>query len=394
MCARQLIDVRLPAAVAAAVIALLLLSSFTTPGLAQAKATSSAAVHSALSAKALNGRCTTPDAICIPDHMFTLIFTVSGVGGCAWTARIDWGDNDIETVNFGDGGISKTHEYKLPGVYHLSVTGSGTPTRPNLTCTFFPATLLLEVPVDHYVIDMQAWIPFPAVVDPLMPGPTRFLDSLVFPGPLDPNCYIPRGLDLLTTTVSSTYRGDGHVAYGGGSYRLRTEVSFDFNPSTNEITKFTQNSVPAFGASHRDKVYTSRGNVLATCTQAADTTNTQTARMSGATGFTMGYKGGNPLSNPQFATPSAVGTVTGAVAKDGNLTLNYTTTRFPSHGIQVSIDDEIVLTTIENDVSCIGSPLGVRAAAVIALDLNLKASGSVVATPGGNSSTVTPSPRC
>jgi len=251
---------------------------------------------------------------------------------------------------------------------------------------------------EHYVVNTEAWIPFPAVVDPYMPLPTPYeLTQNPLHRRFDPNCYtLPARapwLEKLGTIVSSTYGGDNHPGFGG-SYRIRTEVSFDFNPATGRITNFTQDAVPPFGTSHRYKVYTYNGTVLATCTQAANTTNTQTAQLSSATRFTLGYRGTNPLAQPY--APELRATITGTLAPDGSLTLTYTTTDFPSQGIQVSVNGNIVATDLENDVSCLGASgvLGFPGLLRIGAGLSLTQTGSVTIQPTGSMSESNPSPIC
>jgi hypothetical protein len=250
---------------------------------------------------------------------------------------------------------------------------------------------------EHYVINAEAWIPFKAVVDPYFPGSTPYAETLGWPDEkYDPNCYTlphPTVRQLLDTTVSSTYAGDGHTGFGGG-YRLRTEVSFDFNPFTDNITNFTKDAVPAFGTSHRNKVYTLDGKVLATCMQAGDTTNIQTAHVNSGASFTLGYSGGNPLAKPY--APPAHAAITGRLATDGSLTLTYETTDFPSQGIQVSINGHIVGTDIENDASCIGAAgvLGIPGILRLASGLIRTESGSVTIDPNHSSTVSNPSPLC
>ncbi len=255
-----------------------------------------------------------------------------------------------------------------------------------------------QLMTDHYVINTEAWIPQAQVVDPYFPlGVASYLSTL---SPLDeafdPNCYTPPLSRVLTTLVSSTYRGDDHIPFGGG-YRLRTEVSFDYDPSTSTISNFVQDAVPAFGTSHRDKVYFSLGSsdsVLATCTVAGNTTNTQVAQLDSPTSFHLGYQGGNPLARPY--APPATGAISGVIASDGSLTLSYTTTQFPSHGIQVTVNGVVVGTDIENDASCLGTSgvLGLSGLFHLSYGLTHTESGTVVVEPTGDTSVSHPTPLC
>jgi hypothetical protein len=250
--------------------------------------------------------------------------------------------------------------------------------------------------VDHYVVNAEAWIPFPEVVDPYLPLTVPYLVSQA-EALNDPNCYKPAGGQLFSTYVSSTYGGDGHAAFGTGTYRLRTEVSFDFDPATDKITNFTEDAVSAVGTSHRYKVYTtSKGVVLDSCVEAATATNTQTAKLDSDTSFTLGYRGKNPLADPQFVTPALTAVINGSLSQDGSLTLSYKTTEFPSQGIQVSVNGNTVATDLENDVSCLSpkAVFGFSGLALIGRGLNFTESGSVTIQPTGNSSKSTPSPLC
>jgi hypothetical protein len=249
----------------------------------------------------------------------------------------------------------------------------------------------------HYTVNSEAWIPFASVVDPLFAFSLPYLTTIdPVEESLDPNCYKPPLAKWPTTVVSSTYGGDGHTAFGAGTYRLRTEISFDFDLSNRKITNFTQDSVPAFGASRRTKVYTSRGKVLDTCTQAGNTTNTQVAQQTSATDFSLGYSGKNPLSQPAALTASAHALIKGTVAADGSLRLSYTTTDFPSHGIQVSVNRNPVTTDIENDVSCLkpAQVLGVAAVARLLFGLKATETGAVTIEPSGSMTETKQSPLC
>jgi hypothetical protein len=100
-------------------------------------------------APADDSTCVTPGAICLPDGDFTVTYTVTitGSGDCAWTADIDWGDGTTDTVNYGDAGFTEEHHYTDPGLYDVSVTGSGVSTDPDGTCTFYPYSAEVEVPL-------------------------------------------------------------------------------------------------------------------------------------------------------------------------------------------------------------------------------------------------------
>jgi hypothetical protein len=245
----------------------------------------------------------------------------------------------------------------------------------------------------HYVVNAEAWIPFSQVVDPLIPTAEPYLvtSSPAYQSQ-DPNCYTPPASKQLTTFVSSTYGGDSHIAFGTGTYRLRTEVSFDYDLTTGEITNFTQDSVLASGIIYRTKVYTSNGTVLDTCTQTLTAANIQVARLTSDTSFALGYSGKNPV--PDLAPPHAL--INGSVASDGTLTLSYVTTQFPSQGIQVSVAGSPVNTDTENDVSCLGQGAVLGRSGVIRVGFGLESTemGSVTVSPDITSTESNPSLMC
>jgi len=158
----------------------------------------------------------------------------------------------------------------------------------------------------------------------------------------------------------------------------------------------TRSRIPAAGTSHRDKVYSVFGKVIGTCTASATATNEQTARLDSDTSFTVGYNGKNPLIEPSFLAPPIVASISGNLAQDGSLSLAYDTTQFPSQGIQVSIDGQTVLTTIENDASCLSSQavLGPIGALTLLRGLTQHETGSATAQIGGSSTISDPSRLC
>jgi hypothetical protein len=289
------------------------------------------------------------------------------------------------------------------GAEYFGFYATGTATISSITVTGTDPTGLavgefgISNGTEHVVVNSEAWIPFAQVADPLFPTPLPYsVTAFTLFQRLEPNCFTPPAGQQSSTLVNSTYGGDAHTAFGAGTYRMRTEVSFDFNPSTDTITNFTQDSVPAIGTSHRTKVYTSGRTVIGTCTQAATGTNAQVARLTSGTTFTLGYSGKNPLSRPAALTPPLHATIQGSMTADGGLTLSYRTTDFPSQGIQVSINGTPVSTDTENDVSCIGQPgvLGAGGAILLATGLNRTESGSETVEPTDNSVTATNSPLC
>jgi hypothetical protein len=80
---------------------------------------------------------------CIPDSVFTVTFLVSGdTAACVFNATVNWGDGVIDNVSNIVDGQTITHTYAAPGIYTVHITGSGTPTSPDATCTFNPNTIV------------------------------------------------------------------------------------------------------------------------------------------------------------------------------------------------------------------------------------------------------------
>ena len=80
---------------------------------------------------------------CIPDSVLTVTFSVSGdTSGCVFNATVTWGDGGINNIANIVDGQTMTHTYDAPGIYTVHITGSGTPTGPDATCTFNPNTVV------------------------------------------------------------------------------------------------------------------------------------------------------------------------------------------------------------------------------------------------------------
>jgi hypothetical protein len=80
---------------------------------------------------------------CIPGGAFTVTFFVSGdTSGCVFNATVNWGDGVINNVSNIVDGQTITHTYDAAGIYTVQITGSGTPTSPDATCTFNPNTIV------------------------------------------------------------------------------------------------------------------------------------------------------------------------------------------------------------------------------------------------------------
>jgi hypothetical protein len=248
--------------------------------------------------------------------------------------------------------------------------------------------------VEHVVVNAEAWIPQSQVADPYLPVSLPYLATTLLRSK-DPNCYTPSPRQEFSTYVISTYVGDGHSAFGTGTYRLRTEVSFDFDPVTEQITNFTQDSVAPYDAGYYHKVYKSAaGAVLDTCNVPLTTYYRQTAQQKGRTSFTLGYLGINPLGEP--APPALSASIDGTVTSDGGVGFRYATSEFPSQGIQVTFSGNIVVSDTYSDVSCLspGAVLGFGGRTLMQYGLDRTEHGSVTIESYDNATESTPSPLC
>jgi hypothetical protein len=245
----------------------------------------------------------------------------------------------------------------------------------------------------HYTVTVEQWIPQSSVVDPGMPLPVPYENTVKLPAfyILDPNCLqppLPNG--IYSSIVRSSYHGDGHTDFGG-SYREEFEIEFDFDGQS--ITNFKEDT-PQTGTTIRNKTYTAHGSVIASCSTQGKATPTVAAAQTGDTTFTMSSAGKNPLTPPAL-TPSFSTALSGSLDGNGDLQLSGSMTDFPSQGIQVTENGQPVLTDIANDVSCLSASQVTGLQGVFNLTRGLLSSHNVDATASGAPlSEDNPSPLC
>ena len=288
----------------------------------------------AAAAAAIPPNCVTAGATCVPDGKYTLSYSVTGTG-CSWTANIDWGDEKTSIISYGDEGFSEEHAYAKSGLYDLSVTGSGTSPDPNTTCTFVSSSTQIEVPLDHFVLEMQSWIPQRAVVDPVHPVTYRLATS---------DMYRDCGRIPNVTSESSTFAGDGHVGYDG-SVRVREDVSFDWNlqqVSNVDAAPLTN------GVTTRIWVITTRNSKTPIiCKHAVADHGSGSAAGSGNI-IGMVYRSADPQI---LNSPPIHNTVTATVS-NSDISLDFGVTAFPSQGFAIYENGAILDREVFVNPSC------------------------------------------
>jgi hypothetical protein len=234
----------------------------------------------------------------------------------------------------------------------------------------------LLVNTTHYRIDLKAWIPQAKVVDPEQPISLSYLTAAVIHFP----CYTPSFLLIPFTIVTTDYRGDNHVGFDG-SYRVQSTVEFDWD--TKKILNVTVLPDPDshYGTSHLEATYSNFLNTN-TCVLATGTATRSTAASASGSSFNLTYSSANPLVRIPF-TPTIDGLLSGTIAANGTINLNYRTDLFPSHGFRVTKDGSAQRTDTVSDASCLLTTLGIPGLAFIGAGLSAQInSGSRTVAPG------------
>ena len=185
----------------------------------------------------------------------------------------------------------------------------------------------------------------------------------------------------------SFYRGDSHADYAG-SHRVRSVVEFDWDGKVISGFKATGD----FGQSHREweakawlDTIVGKHDLGYWFDAESDRATSEVSGSGGGNRFAIGLKSGNPLL--MTVNPDINADLTGWIAPDGGLSLHYETDSFPSHGVQVSRDGNVIHTGITNDASGV-AVLGPVGAANIGTSLMRPAqwkgnSGGMVLPGGG-----------
>jgi hypothetical protein len=220
----------------------------------------------------------------------------------------------------------------------------------------------------HYRIELKAWIPHNKVVDPEEPiRKGNYLDTLS----------LPSSLVGLNYVYSSRYHGDNHASYTG-DYRVLSSVEFDYDGTS--ISGFKH--IGTYGESIRywDAEVKLLGRSVYKTT--GDERKTASAATSGSplgNGFSMGIASANPLTI--FPAPDINSNLDGSFDSSGQLSLNYKTDLFPSHGVQVQKDGVLIHTSIVNDASGVNA-LGPTGAANVGTRLIAQVNTGTISLPG------------
>jgi hypothetical protein len=279
-----------------------------------------------------------------------------------------------ETVTFVSETLASDDPRALqPGCYQT--TGFNPHTVDAATATGTIATLRVGVgdaecsDEDHYRIEVRAWIPQPAVVDPVFPVAYRSHTLLPQVGGCENPRFEPPGRTRYAR--SSVYRGDGHTGYGG-TFRAETWVEFDWDGEV--ISDVNASPDGEFGTTHRDFTYKwPRGNTHS-CTNSDTATESAEVLANGSNAWSFDIDATNPLTPP--GSPAINSEVDVTFTGPETLLVSYTTDRFPSHGIQVTRGGDVVFTGVLFNASCVKRVLGLRGAADLALRLGGRARNS------------------
>ena len=212
-----------------------------------------------------------------------------------------------------------------------------------------PSTNPVQTPLEHFRIELKAWIPHPKVVDPeepiRAPGVLETMTDLT--AAVIPNLDIGANYDY-----HSYFRGDDHTPYEG-SYRVLSVVEFDWD-GTN-IVNFSHNG--SYGASHRDYdwifewenlIYPDLEIASGSGTESGTATSATNGTQSGNSNFSLSMDSAIPLT--LFPAPAINSDLEGSLS-GRSLTLSYNTDHFPSHGIKVYHNGNPLRTQIVNDVA-------------------------------------------
>jgi hypothetical protein len=227
--------------------------------------------------------------------------------------------------------------------------------------------------LDHYRVELRAWIPQSNVVDPM--STYNKVKDATFDPPSTPTGLVRGDIDI---NYSSHYRGDNHQGYGG-DWRARSWIEFDYDGKKIANFKFTD-SQSNHGVTHRDwnwdayaklkvgpfsvaekKIASERG------VEEARAGGNVSGRQVSSNSFSLGFSQSNPVQDSKIAglapSPAIDSRLDGSISSNGkNMTLKYDTDQFPSHGFQVMKNGRVVAMEVVKDASGVEVQGGLGAA--------------------------------
>ncbi|MET9730497.1 hypothetical protein ABZZ79_07495 [Streptomyces sp. NPDC006458] len=209
--------------------------------------------------------------------------------------------------------------------------------------------------VEHYRVEIRAWIPHPKVVDPVHPKAQALVGNT-------PDSYSACGALSGPMVQSSTFRGDDHRTFSSGSdgYRGRSWAEFDWDGTGVTGLKTTTDPVQLFGTTHRDFVIKRPGLPDKKCTAKRRVTKTSTVKVirDGA-GVHLDLATRNPLVDP---SPNIDSDLDVWFPTPGRLQFQARTDLFPSHGVRIWRNGTAFYTRTTHQAACVNA-LGVQGAA-------------------------------
>jgi hypothetical protein len=223
----------------------------------------------------------------------------------------------------------------------------------------------LFMPVSHYAITIQSWIPQAQTWDPdtstlcvavdnYCPYPTYLLESAL--GPVA-SCYTPNPLLAASTVVYGLFTGDNHVGYAG-TFRTQTVINFNWNPASRTITNYTTSMQHGLSTVTLQYWLTLLGipvEELDQCSESSTNGLQIPASAASSPSFITGTSGYDPFATGAVALGAVIGgTLWGSFNPNGTLSLSWETTAFPSLGVQVAANqgyDSDQLQQVTNNVS-------------------------------------------
>ena len=215
--------------------------------------------------------------------------------------------------------------------------------------------------LQHYTVEICAWIPHARVVDPEEPArASDWLDTI--------SDLVPTVIASPNYEFESHYRGDNHVGYDVNKVRVWARIDFDWDGSAISGVSVTGDT----GNSHRDwsrylEIKTLGG--FGPSMVVAKDSGTETGKAAaGERGSGSGVKFGISFSsaNPLVMTwaPDINSNLSGKIDSKGGLDIEFSTDFFPSHGIQVSRNGAVVHQEMVRDASGVPGEGAAGAAAI------------------------------